>query len=165
MGCLRPCYATGSGSTEYAIIECYDETAARTGPPGFDDLLGEPFLPDGDDDGVGERDRPGEEHRLKCKAAWTRGEEHTQTPAGNAPPSTLQLTLYEDDLIAAGLLVDGVLSLRANDRLLRLEYGDGTIRHDFTSGDRPGPFVYEVRPGETGTRLFYVLFETRRNAR
>ncbi len=162
MGCLKPCFSTNGGSVEYAVIQTYDEITARATSPGFDDTLGEPFLPDDDEDGIGERTRPGTEYRLRCKATWTRGDEQTQDQVGNAPTSSLTITLYEADLEAEGLLVDGVLEIRPNDLLLRLEKPNGTIRWDFARGGHLGMYCFEVRPGETGTGLFYVLFERRR---
>lgn len=167
MGLLKPCYSTSesSGSYEIAVIALYEEAAARVVTPtnpGFDDVLGEPRFADVNDDSIGERQRPETVVEIRAKAKWSRNEEQTQDNTGNAPSSFLVLTVLEKDLKAKGLLVNGVLSIRPNDRLLRLQNGAGVIRHDFEHANRDGLHVFEVRPGETGTGILTILLEDRR---
>ena len=167
MGLLKPCFSNSesSGSVEFAVIGLYDETAARTVTatnPGFDDLLNEPLFSDDNDDSVGEYVRPEQVVKIKAKAKWVRSEEHRQDNAGNAPDSDLMLTVFQDDLKARGLLVDGVSKIRVNDRLLRLENRIGVIRHQFEEDERDGLHCYEVRPGETGSGVLFIFFENRR---
>lgn len=169
MGCYKACYSTSesSGSVERAVIALYDETTARTvtpspNNPGFDDLLGEPRFADTDNDGIGERERPETEVEIKAKAKWSRNEEQTQDGTGNAPESFLTLTVFEDDLKARGLYSNGVVGIRPNDRLLRIQSPAGEIRYDFEKDRREGLYCFEVRPGETGAGILFLLFENRR---
>lgn len=164
MGIFSSCYTSSeeTGSVEIAEIELYDEAQARAQAPGFDDALGEPFLVDGDDDGIGERVRPGTVVELRTTARWTRAEEQQQDGTGNAPSSLLLLTVFRSELISKGLLVDGKCSLRPNDRLLKLKNSAGEVRADFELDGRTGLFCYEVRPGETGESTLTLLFEQRR---
>ena len=147
------------------MLELYDEAEAiNVSPanPGFDNLLGEPYLEDTTGDGVGERVRPGNVVEVKAKAEFTKHEEQEQDQAGNAPDSFLTLTMFTPMLESMGLLVNGVYGIRPNDRLLRLESSTGKVRVDFEQNERDGLFVFEVRPGPTGSRTLQVLLEKRR---
>ena len=84
MGVLKSCYATSGESIEVAVFELYDETAALTAP-GFDDVLGEPFLIDTNSDGIGERTRPGTVVKVKAKAKWTTHENRIRTKPVTRP--------------------------------------------------------------------------------
>lgn len=173
MGVLKNCLSVTGESVEIAVFGMFNETDARTvaaapGNPGFDDDLGEPFLEDNDDDQIGERFRPEDIVKLKCKIRPVRYEEQVQDQTGNAPESLLELTLYANDLktktLPSGdpLLENGILRLRANDRLLRIEDRSGNVRIEFEEDGRDGVHVFEVRPGETGTGIYKVLVENRR---
>lgn len=170
MGVLKSCFAVSGESVEVAVIEMYDEAKAREVASvefplnqGFDDVLGEPFLEDNDADQIGERVRPGVEVSVKAKVKFTKHEEQRQDQVGNAPDSFLTLTLYEEDLIAKGLLTAGKVSIRPNDRLLRLENStSGVTRVNFEQDGRDGVYVFQVNPGETGTGIYEVLLEKRR---
>lgn len=166
MGVLRPCLSTSGDSVEYAVLELYDEASARSTSPGFDDVLGEPFLVDSDADGIGDRVRPGTEVEVKCKARAARHDEQVQDGTGNAPEGSWVLTFYASDLAARGLLVGGACLIRPNDRLKRLRANTlaATVRVDFEAGGAAGLFCYEVRPGETGEGTYTALFERRRAA-
>lgn len=170
MGTLKSCFATGGESVEIAVLGLYDETKAREvasveypNNPGFDDLLGEPFLEDLDSDQLGERVRPEVETQVRCKLRFTRYEEQNQDQSGNAPQTFATLTLFEEDLVSRGLLVGGKVAIRPNDRLLRVLKNTlgNPVRVDFEQDGRPGLHVFEVRPGETGTGVFTVLLERR----
>ena len=170
MGIFESCFAVNGASVETAVLELYDEAKAREvasvefpDNPGFDDTLGEPFFEDLDGDGIGTRVRPGVEVSVKAKADFARHEEQRQDQVGNAPESFVTLTLYEEDLVARGLLVAGKMAIRPNDRLLRLENTtSGAVRVNFEQDGRDGIYVFEVRPGETGTGIYQVLLEKRR---
>lgn len=164
MGLYESVYANCDviGAAEVAVIEQYDEASARTTPPGFDDVLGEPFLEDNDGDGIGERVRPGVEVQVKARAEWVRHEEQVQDQVGNAPESRLSLTMFADDLTAKGLLASGVVAIRPNDRLLRIEDAAGNVRVNFEREGREGLYCFEVRPGDTGEGTFVAMFENRR---
>lgn len=171
MGIYSSCYSTSSqtGSAEYAVLELYDEEKAREVAsveyptnPGFDDVMGEPYLVDQDLDGLGERVRPSVTVLVKAQLKAPRYEEQNQTQAGNSPDSLITLTLFEQDLTTLGLLVDGVCEIRPNDRLLRIQDGSGNVRAEFAHGGREGLYCVEVRPGETGTGTFVAVFESRR---
>ena len=170
MGLYKNCYSVNGASVELAELALYDEVEARNvaappGNPGFDDLMGEPFLEDNDDDGVGERVRPEEVVQVKCKVDFGSYEVQQQEQHGNEPSGQLTLEVYESDLAARGLLVDGVVKIRPNDRLLRvLNSESGEVRIDLTTSGRPGMFVYEVRPAETGTGKLKIMLEHRRSA-
>lgn len=166
MGLLKPCLSVSesSGSVEIAVIATYDEQAARTVTPtnpGFDDLLGEPLFADTNDDSVGDRVRPEQIVEVKAKVKWSRNEEQRQDGTGNVPDSFLKLTVFEDNLKDLGLIVDGIVGIRPNDRLLRIQNGKGQIRHQFESGSRDGLHCFEVRPGETGSGVLFLFFENR----
>lgn len=162
MGLYKNCYTTVGDAVEVAVLGLYDEAQARSVDPGFDDTLGEPYLEDADDDGLGERVRPETVVEVNAKAEWVRHEEQDQDGVGNAPRSLLMLTVFAEQLAAAGLLAAGVVSIRPNDRLLRLQNAAGAVRVDFEQDGRDGLHCFEVRPGETGTRKFTILFENRR---
>ena len=167
MGLFKPCYSVNPliGSTEVAVFELYDEVESRNvGPanPGFDDVLGEPFLEDTNDDGIGERVRPVTVVNVNVKVKFTRKDEQQQDGTGNAPGSLMTLTVSEEHLRSLGLLTNGKPGIRANDRLLRLQSSSGVVRVDFEAGGLTGPFVFEVRPGETGSGVFMILLENRR---
>lgn len=168
MGLFQPVYSVNGPAIEFALLELLDLSAQRTTSPGVDDVMGTPFRNDRGD-GVGARVRPTTQVTLRCKAAPLRSEEQILDQVGDDPDSRLQLTLYEEDLIAAGLLVNGILKLKADDRLAKLlnsdgiQAPDGTIRVDFThGGTRPGLRCYEVRPAYTGARTYLMLFESQK---
>ena len=162
MGILKPCLSVSGDSVEYAVIETYDEPDARTTPPGFDDVLGEPYLVDSDDDGIGDRVRPGTEITIKAKAKFSSFEEQRQDQTGNEPASFLTLTAFARDLTTRGYLSNGTVMIRPNDRVLRLQNGAGAVRVDFTRAGREGVYVVEVRPGETGSGIYEIVCEARR---
>ncbi len=165
MGTLKPCYSISGESVEIAVLELYDETEAiNVGPtnPGFDDLLGEPFFEDLDLDGIGERVRPSTTVSIKAKAEFSRFEEQRQDQVGNAPDTFMNLVVSEEELVAKGLLTSGVLGIRPNDRLLRLETNKGVTRVDFQEDARDPVYVFEVRPGSTGERTYTIMLEKRR---
>lgn len=167
MGTLKPCFSVSGESVECAVFELYDEagalvTAPAPGNPAFDPLTGQPYLEDNDDDGLGERVRPGIAATIKCKADFAKHEEQNQYQAGNAPESFLTLTVAEEELEAQGLLTNGVYGIRANDRLLRLQSQAGKVRVDFEQNGRDGVYVFEVRPGYTGERTVQIFLEKRR---
>ena len=162
MGLYHACYSTSPSSNmvDIAVLELYVQSEARSGDPGFDDILGEPFMPDGDDDGIGERTRPTETVELTCKAEFSGFDEQDQDQTGNAPTSSAVLTIYEDQLEALGLIQDGILAIRANDRLLRLKHGaSGEVRAEFASGGRQGLRCFGTMPGKTGTGTWKLSFE------
>lgn len=162
MGCLKPCLSVSGDSVEIAVLELYDEPAARATPPGFDDVLGEPFLEDGDGDGVGERVRPGVVVEVLAKVDFRRYEEQVQDGTGNVPEGDATLTVTESELAKKGLLVAGVIGVRANDRLLRIKSRSGSVRVDLLHGGREGLHVVEVRPSETGSGVVKIVLEDRR---
>jgi len=170
VGTLKPCFSVSGDSVEVAVIEVYDEAKAREVAsveyptnPGFDDLLGEPYLEDGDDDGIGDRVRPGTEYEVKARAKFAANEEQDQGQVGNDPRTVLTLVVDTRILTGLGLYSAGVFGVRPNDRLLRLERNDGTTRLDFVHAGREGLFVYEVRPGETGSGMVKILLERRQS--
>ena len=162
MGVFESCLSSTEelGAAERAVIELYEEDLARSTSPGFDDVLGEPFLADADDDGLGDRVRPGTEKTVKAIAEIASLGEQEQDQVGNAPTSSVTLTLFEKDLKRRGLLSDGVCSINVNDRLLRLENRRGTVRVDFSQ--RGGLFCFEIAPGDTGSGIWVARFEERR---
>lgn len=163
MGWLKPCLSTSPslGSVEYAVIELYDVELAASEPPGFDPVSGQPFLPDTDGDGIGERSRPGRTVRLLCKFSATKVQEQVQDYDGNDPSSLVKVTLYNHNLALEGLLTDGVPGVRSNDRLLRIENAAGAIRVDFEAKGREGLYCFHVRPGQTGDVTWDAFFEAR----
>lgn len=173
MGCYKPCFSTSieTGSREIVVLELYDEAEARTVSatnPGFDDLLEEPFLEDDlivivDDEGIGKRVRPSTIVSVKARVEVSRYEEQEQDGTGNAPRSLIKLVISEEALqaLTPSLLVAGIPGIRPNDRVLRFENASGAVRADFTASGRPGLYVYEVRPGDTGEGLWEVLVESR----
>lgn len=164
MGLYKPCYSTSAmlGSVEWAIIRLYKEADTRAASPGFDDLLGQPFLVDNDNDQIGEHVRVEQEIRVKAKFSTSRFKEQSQDQTGNAPTSFVKLTLYEEDLAAQGYLVAGVLEIRNNDRLLRMENDLGVTRINFEADGSLGLRCYGVDPGETGTGIYEAQFESPR---
>lgn len=164
MGCLKPCLSTSGANVEYAVLELYDESSARSMAPGFDDVTGQPFLVDSDGDGIGERVRPGTTVRLRCKSRNLRPHEQVHDGVGNAPEMSMSITLYAEDLIEAGLYDEdtGELGIRENDKLLRLEREDGTVRFSFETNAPGGMHCYGVSIGETGEDTFAFMFERRR---
>jgi hypothetical protein len=93
---LKSCFSVSGDSVEIAVMRLYDEPEARTvsvSNPGFDDVMGEPYLEDTDDNGIGERVRPEDEVLIKCKAKFTTDEEQRQDQIGNAPASLVVLTV------------------------------------------------------------------------
>lgn len=165
MGTLKPCLSTTGGAVVVGKFALYDEVEAiNVGPtnPGFDDLLGEPFLEDTDADQIGERVRPEIDIDILGKITFSRYEEQTQDATGNAPRSMATFRVGRSELFARGLLVNGVILIRANDRLKRLEDRQGRIRYEFEDDDRDGLYVFEVRPGETGSNVVDILLENRR---
>jgi len=171
VGILKSCYAVNGESVEVAVFELYDEPEAinvTATNPGMDDLLGEPFLDDAAageiEQGIPVRVRPGQEVEVKAKAKWNSHEEQDQDGTGNEPSSFLVLTIYESDLIAKGIMVNGKVRIRANDRLLRIKSSTtGAVRVDFEVDRRDGLHVVEVRPGETGTGIYTVMLVKRRS--
>lgn len=169
MGTLKNCLSVVGDSVEVAVFELYDHAEAiNVSPtnPGFDDVLGEPYLEDGGSDGIGERVRPGTVVSLKCKADFGKHEEQSQDGAGNAPSSFLTLTLFKANLEAQvpALIVAGKILVRPNDRLLRIEDRSVNVRVDFEADGRDGLHVFRVDPGETGTGIVKVFLEKRRPA-
>lgn len=170
MGCLKPCYSTStSGSVEIAELALYDEPKQREvasveypNNQGLDDVLGEPFFPDEDDDGLGEKTRAETLVEVKAKLDTNNHEEQQHDQAGNAPESLIMLTVYYEDLVAKGLFTDGVVGIRPNDRLLKLKNAAGDVRVDYTFGGRDGLHCVEVRPGDTGTGILTLVFIDRR---
>ncbi len=170
MGILKNCYAISGDSIERAVLELYDETEAINvggSNPGFDDVLGEPFLEDSDADGLGERFRPGVQVTVKARIEFTRYEEQVQEGVGNAPESDAVLTLYERDLLnlATPLISGGRILIRPNDRLLRIEDSSGNTRLDFEAGSRDALHVFRVDPPGTGMGVVKVFLEKRRPVR
>lgn len=168
MGLYAPAYSENGASIEYAVLELLDLVAQRAGPPGVDDVMGSVFMADGGD-GLGVRVRPSSTIKIRAKVGMiphTEQQELDQT--GNDPDSMLFLTLYEEDLLEAGLLVAGKVKLKAGDRLLRLENSDGiqasdgTIRVDYAHDGRVGLRCLEVRAGLTGERTWLMIFESQR---
>lgn len=165
MGILKSCISSSGNSVVLGHFSLYDEvTAIEVTPtnPGFDDVMREPYLNDQNLDRVGERVRPEIEVEVLGKADFSRFEEQTQDGTGNAPRSHVRFRVTRGELESRGLLVNGVVVIRPNDRLRRLEDRKGRIRYDFESGDRDGLYVFEVRPGETGSNVIDFLLETRR---
>lgn len=167
MGIYKPCYSTSECFSETVELELYDETEARNvsvSNPGFDDVMGEPFLEDTDDDQIGDRVRPSTTVELKARVEFSRYKEQEQAGSGNDPASMLKLIVNEEELVRLGLLADGEIKIRPNDRLLRVKSEGGSVRVDFTVDGRDGVYVYEVRPGDTGTGLVEFMLENRRKA-
>lgn len=169
MGCLKPCLSVSGDSVEVLEFELYDEASAIVvllppGNPGFDDVLGEPFLEDDDDDQIGERERPSTVIEVKGKIEFDRDEEQNQDGTGNAPESRVEVRIAESELKVKGLIdpVTGTIGIHVNDRLLRVKSNAGVVRADFTIGDRVGLRVYEVRHGETGSGIVKVMLEKER---
>lgn len=161
MGFLRPCLSGSEilNATERVLLELYEEDLARSTSPGFDDVLGEPLLPDTNDDGIGERVRPSRQVVVKGRVEVRMNEEQAQDHTGNAPKSSIVLTMFETNLKRLGLLVDGVLEIRPNDRLLSVSNRRNVIRYDFTRGSRVGLSCYRVDPGGTGEGIFTAYFD------
>lgn len=175
MGCLKPCLTTTteSGNREIVVFELYDEVEARNVSPtnpGFDDLLGEPYLEDDivspDSNEIGERVRPGTIVKLKARVEISKNEEQNQDGTGNDPQGSMRVIVDEPTLLAATpvLLANGVVKIRPNDRLLRIETPAGAVRAEFTKGQRFGKFVIEVRPGDTGEGDWTIVLEERSQA-
>ena len=165
MGILKSCLSTSGGSVVVAEFALYDEAeaiAVTPTNPGFDDLMGEPFLEDNDSDQVGERVRPEDLTRILGKLSFTRNEEQRQNATGNSPRSFAMLRVSRGELERKGLLVDGVYGVRPNDRILRVRDRVGRILHEFEHGNRDGLYVVEVRPGETGSNVVDIHFVKRR---
>jgi len=167
MGILKPCLSVSGGSVVVGKFALYDEVEAINvlappGNPGFDDVMGEPFLEDNDDDQVGERVRPEILIDVLGKVDFVEHRAQRQDPTGNAPESRVRFRVSRGELVSRGLLVNGVLLIRNNDRLLQLVDRQGRTRYDFVANSHVGFFVYEVRPGETGTNIVDVLLEQRR---
>jgi len=165
MGILKPCLSVTGDSVEIAVFELYDEAESiNVSPtnPGFDDILGEPFLEDVSLNGIGERVRPSTQVSIKAKAKFAKFEEQNQDQTGNAPESFLTITIDRRYLEAAGLFAAGVIGIRPNDRLLRLQSSAGVVRVDFQNSGRDPVYVTEVRPGETGETAVTILLEKRR---
>jgi hypothetical protein len=173
LGLYTAIYSEAGANIEYAVLELLDLAAARAAsPPVYDDVLGSLFLPDTDGDGIGDRNRPTTQVTIRAKVStWPKQDMQAMDQTGNDPDSRLFLTLYEDDLAEAGLLANGVLSLKPDDRLLKLlnsdgiQATDGTVRFDFTrGGTRKGLRCLEVRPGLTGERTVRMVFESQRES-
>lgn len=173
MGVFRPCLSVSGDSVELLEFELYDEVEAiNVSPtnPGFDDLLGEPYLEDTITPptipGVGERVRPVQTVTLKGKIKFTKDEEQYQDQAGNAPRSFATVTVALKHLQSKGLwnVTTGEYGIRANDRLLRVRTRNGRLRVNFVEDGRAGVFVYEVRRGETGTGIVEIMLEARPNS-
>jgi len=165
MGILKPCLSTSGDSVVVGKFCLYDEVEAinvSVTNPGFDDLMGEPFLEDTNGDRIGERVRPEIAVDVLGKIEFGTFEEQVQDPAGNAPRSRARFRVARSELFDRGLLVNGVILLRPNDRLKRLEDRRGRIRWDFEDDDRDGLYVFEVRPSETGSNMVDVFLENRR---
>lgn len=184
MGIFSAIYSLSGANVEFAVLDLLDLTAQRTTSPGLDDVMGTPFLAP-TASGVGQRVRPTKTVTIRGKlSTWPQQGEQTLDQVFDDPQSKLALTLYDWDLFSAGLLVDGQCILKPDDRLLRMLYSDGIqapaqapatqaseaqspvdlqsaaqVRFDFTVGNQPGLRCYAVRPGLTGTRCWYMLFE------
>lgn len=160
MGCFKPCYSVSGliGSHEYVVLGLYDEQEARNQPPAFDDVLGEPFLQDNDDDGIGDRVRPEEVVTVLGRVNVIKRDEQRQDQVGNAPIARVEIIFSEPRLQELGIIVDGVSKIRANDRLLRVEDADGYVRIDFGTGLH----CIEMMPGSTGEAVWIAVFERRR---
>lgn len=165
MGILKPCLSTSGNSVVVGKFSLYDEVEAinvQAANPGFDDLMGEPFLEDVNGDRKGERVRPEIEVDVLGKIEFIQHEEQIQDATGNAPSTRLRFRASRGELVSRGLLVNGVILIRPNDRLRRLEDRLGRIRYDFEDDDRSGYYVYEARPGETGSNVIDFFLEARR---
>lgn len=164
MGFLKPCYSVNplTASTEYAVIQRYMEADTRSASPGFDDVLGQPFLHDINDDQIGELQKVENQVIVLAKYSNRRLKEQEQTQVGNAPRSFVELTLYASNLEDEGLLANGTCGIRANDRLIRIQDADGNVRIDFTSDGSDGLKCIGVDFGETGTGKLTANFESPR---
>jgi hypothetical protein len=166
MGLFQPVFSTNGPSIEFAVLELLDLAAARAASPAtFDDVLGTPFTTDRGD-GIGQRNRPTREVTLRAKVSlYPYGGRQQMDQTANDPDSSLYLTLYEQDLLDAGLVVDGVEKILADARLKKLlncdgiGYPDGTVRVDYTAHGQPGLRCRAVKPGLTGERLWVLTFE------
>lgn len=167
MGLYGAIFSTNGPSIEFAVIELLDLAAARAASPKtMDDATGTPFTIDRGD-GIGARNRPTTQATLRAKlASAPQIEEQYQDQTANDPDTKLYLTVYEEDLREADLIVAGVCKIVVGSRLLRLLESDGigfptdVIRHDFTLGGQiAGLRCFMVKPGLTGERLWLLGFE------
>lgn len=165
MGLLKPTLSVSgsSGAMEVAIIHRHDENQ-EIALINYDDVMGELLFRDNNGDGIGERTFPFVEVAVKCKVKFSTFDMQDNDATGNTPTSNMAITMFEDDLKALGLLTNGVLILKPNDRLIRIESLAGDVRVDLTSGGRDGLRCYEVVPGETGSRIYIAMFEARKVA-
>jgi hypothetical protein len=168
MGLFSPIFSENGASIEFAVLELLDVAAARAASPAtFDDVLGTPFTTDRGD-GIGQRNRPTTQVTLRAKVSqlpFAFRQQLDQT--ANDPETSLYLTLYESDLIEAGLLVDGVQKILAGSRLLKLLKSDGigfpdVVRVDFTAHGQPGLRCRAAKPGLTGEGTWLLTFENQK---
>lgn len=166
MGLYTPIFSENGPSIEFAVLELLDLAAARAASPAtFDDALGTPFRVDRGD-GIGERNRPTLEVTLRAKVSlYPFGGRQQMDQTGNDPDSSLYLTLYEEDMLEAGLVIAGVERILAGARLKKFLKSDGIafasdeVRVDFTAHGQPGLRCRAVKPGLTGEGLWQLTFE------
>jgi hypothetical protein len=143
------------------------DTDATDTAAGYDPVMREVILADGDGDGIGESLRQETEVLIPVQVENDRDEQQRMMGSGDVPQSAVVLIVHLRDMERLGLRDSsrpGGIVLKKGDRLVRIQDKAGTVR-DFPVAAKGGYYCTHVRlaDGFVGGRanLSYLSFAER----